>query len=154
MVNEEEHKNVSFWFITTLVFTLLILSNSLVLLIGWLHSDDVKAWWQVGLLYDTVIDLVYATVFSKTIRATDYTNPIFVFIYNGILAFMLFLHGYLFYTAKIDWLAVNSGIVRLSVFQQIIRSDIIPLLMYGVFLFGVIMLWILRRRTPMNSKYL
>ncbi|SJM92146.1 membrane hypothetical protein [Crenothrix polyspora] len=150
MVKNEENKNHGFWFIANLVFGLLILSNSLVLWVGWVwfYNSDMKVWWLVNLLFYVVIDLVYAVVFTTAIRAARYVNIKGVFIYNALLAVLLFLNGYCgyYYRNKIDSLAVYSGNVKVTVFQEIILSNTVWMWLYGVFLSGAIALWLIQNQ--------
>jgi Domain of unknown function DUF29 len=150
------HKNHSFWFITSLVFGLLILSNSLVLWIGWLwfYSSDMNGWWIVALFFYAVIDLVYAVVFTATIRSTRCATIKAVVIYNALLAVLLFLQGYCdyYYRHKIDWLSVNSGTVKLTLFQEIIVRNNVWAWLYGSFLLGATILWFIQKQRRKRAK--
>jgi hypothetical protein len=65
-----------------------------------------------------------------------------------LLAVLLFLDGYCgyYYRNKIDWPAVYSGNVKITVFQEIILSNTVWMWLYGVFLSGAIAFWFIRRR--------
>ncbi|MCX7170067.1 MAG: hypothetical protein NTY41_07160 [Proteobacteria bacterium] len=136
---------VDFWAVALGVFAFLFLSNCLVLWVGWFRSVDVRGWWPLGLFFDVALAFAYAVAFSAAMRSAHRTGLGFTVIYNVILASLLFLHGYLFYTIKIDWLAVNSGTASLSAFQKFIKNDFTPIAIYAVFLLGAIVTGWMRR---------
>ena len=51
-------------------------------------------------------------MFSAATHAASGLGLRFFIIYNVVLALTLLLHGALFYTLKVDWLSVNSGVFR------------------------------------------
>jgi hypothetical protein len=55
------------------------------------------------------------------------------------------LAGYLAYTVEVDWLAVNSGTATLTVFQQIVHSELTPVAIYGAFLLVAVLTGFARR---------
>ena len=136
---------VGFWTIVLCVFAVLFLSNCLETLIGWFHSQDVRGWWPLGLLLGSALAFAYAVAFSAAMQVTRRADIGFTTIYNTVLASMLFLRGYLYYTIEIDWLAVNSHTETLTAFQKIIRSDFAPISIYSIFLLGAIIAGRMRR---------
>jgi hypothetical protein len=52
----------------------------------------------------------------------------------------LLLCDELFYTVKVDWLAVNTGVAQLTDFQRVAHSDATIYAIYGMFLVGA---WII-----------
>ncbi|SJM94149.1 DUF29 domain-containing protein [Crenothrix polyspora] len=150
MAIAEAHKNQGFLFIASLVFSLLILSNSLVLWIGWVwfYNSDMNGWWMIVLFSYAVIDLVYAVVFTAAIQSARCVTIKAVVIYNALLSVLLFLQGYCeyYYRHKIDWLSVNSGTVKLTLFQEIIVRNNVWAWLYGSFLLGAIVLWFIQNQ--------
>jgi hypothetical protein len=86
------------------------------------------------------IALGYAVVFSAAMRAARVLGNRFATIYNVVLALTLLLHEALFYTMKVDWLAVNTGLIQLTDFQRFVHSDATVYAIYGSFLVGA---WII-----------
>jgi hypothetical protein len=84
--------------------------------------------------------LGYAVVFSAAMRAGRFLGNRFAAVYNVVLALTLLLHETLFYTMKVSWFAVNSGLVRLTDFQRVVHSDATFYAIYGTFLVGA---WII-----------
>jgi len=60
----------------------------------------------------SAISLGYAAMSSAATHAASGLGLRFFIIYNVVLALTLLLHGALFYTLKVDWLSVNSGVFR------------------------------------------
>jgi hypothetical protein len=141
MTDESRYRIVGFW----TVFAVLSLSNCLETLFGWFHSQDVKGLWPLALLLYSLLAFAYAVVFSATTRVTCRADIGFTFVYNVVLASLLFLHSYLYYTLEIDWLAVNSRTATLTGFQSIIRSDFTPISIYAMFLLGAVVAGRFRR---------
>jgi hypothetical protein len=133
-------KSREFWLVTALVFLILMASNTALLCIGWFHSVDVRAWWPFIVSVGAAIAFSYASLFSATMRAARIHDLRFVVIYNCVLALTLLLHGALYYTLKVDWLAVNIGLVQLTFFQRIIRSDAAVYSIYAAFLIGALVI--------------
>ena len=138
MTNESRYLMVGFWSVVFYVFIILSLSSCLETLFGWFHSQDVRDWWPLGLSLYSVAAFAYAVAFSALMRNIRRADIVLIVIYNAVLASLLFLHGYLYYTIRIDWLAVNSHAATLTAFQKIIRSDYTPNLIYAMFLFGAV----------------
>jgi hypothetical protein len=126
--------------VTVLVFFILTLSNVGGLCIGWNHSRDVRAWWPVGAVVFSIIALAYAAVFSAAMRVARVLGMRFAILYNVVRALVLLLHAALFYTIKVDWFAVNTGLAQLTEFQRIVHSDATVYAIYGTFLVGA---WII-----------
>ena len=77
----------------------------------------------------------------------------FAALYNTVLETFLFPLAYLYWTAEIDWLAVNAGTATLTACQWIIHSDIIPVALHALFLLGAIILgWKRRRRGERDCR--
>jgi hypothetical protein len=126
--------------LTVLVFLILALSNVTGGCIGWYYSPDVRAWWPVGLFIVSGLSLGYAVVFSSAMRVSRALGYRFATVYNVVLALTLSLYEALFYTMKIDWLAVNTGSAQLTDFQRVVHSDATGYAIYGAFLVGA---WII-----------
>ncbi|MEJ2765989.1 hypothetical protein VV869_18710, partial [Photobacterium sp. MCCC 1A19761] len=122
-----------YWPVVVVVFSLLFLPNAFGLLIGWFHSVDVKGWWSLSLVLSSIISMLYASAFSKVMTRPGRTHFLFIVTYNLILASLLLLKSYLFYTVEIDWLKVNSGEIELSFYQGVVHSDSTFYVLYGVF---------------------
>jgi hypothetical protein len=133
-------RRVNFSRLTVLVFLILTLSNVAGSCIGWYYSPDVRVWWPVGLLIVSGLSLGYAVVFSSAVRASRALGYRFAAVYNVVLAVTLLLHAALFYTMKINWLAVNTGLAQLTNFQRLVHSDATVYAIYGTF---VIVAWII-----------
>jgi hypothetical protein len=129
---------IGFWPIALYVFAVLSLSNCLQSLFGWLQSQGDRDWWTLGLLMYSLLALAYAVAFSAVTQITRRSDIRFTTIYNSVLASLLFLHGYLYYTIEIDWIAVNSHTARLTSLQSIIRSDFTSISIYTIFLLGAV----------------
>jgi hypothetical protein len=136
----DQRRKPASWRIALLVFLILTLSNVAVLGIGWIYSGDVRAWWPVALVVFSAISFGYAAMFSAATHAASGLGLRFSIIYNVVLALTLLLHGALFYTVKVDWLSVNSGVIQLSFFQRIIHSDATVYSIYAVFLAGALII--------------
>jgi hypothetical protein len=136
---------VGFWTVVLCIFAVLFLSNCLETIIGWFHSQDVKDWWPLSLLLGSALTFAYAVAYSAAMRVTSGVDIGFTIIYNTVLGSMLFLHGYLYYTIEIDWLAVNSHTATLTAVQKIIRSDFAPISICSIFLLGAIIAGRMRR---------
>jgi hypothetical protein len=95
----------------------------------------------------SAISFGYAATFSAATHAASDLGLRFSIIYNVVLALTLVLHRALFYTLKIDWLSVNSGVIELSFFQRIIHGDATVYSIYAVFLAGaLIVAKVMKRR--------
>lgn len=145
MTNESRYQMVGFWTVVFYVFAVLSISNCLETMFGWFHSQDVRDWWPWGLLLVSLFAFAYAVAFTATMRVTCRADIRFIVIYNAVLASLLLLHGYMYYTIEIDWLAVNSHTATLTGFQSIIRSDFTPILIYAMFLLGPVVVGRIRR---------
>jgi hypothetical protein len=145
MTDESRYQMVGFWTVALYILAVLSLSNCLQTLFGWFHSQDVKGWWPIGMLLYSLFAFAYAVAFSATTRVTCRADIGFAAVYNLALALLLFLHGYLYYTIKIDWLAVNSRAATLTGFQNLVRSDITPIAIYVTFLLGAVVAGRIRR---------
>lgn len=66
-----------------------------------------------------------------------------------VLALTLLLHEALFYTMKVDWLAVNTGLIQLTDFQRVVHSDATVYAIYGSFLVGA---WIIAGVKRLRSR--
>ncbi len=138
MTNESRYLMVGFWTVVFYVFVILSISNCIEILFGWFHSQDVRDLWPLGLSLYSAAAFAYAVAFSALMRNIRRTDIVLIVIYNAVLASLLFLNSYLYYTIRIDWLAVNSHTATLTAFQKIIRSDYTPILIYAMFLFGTV----------------
>jgi hypothetical protein len=141
MANESRYQMVRFGTVVFLVFAVLSLSNCLEILFELFHSpdsQDVRDLWPLELLFYSLLAFGYAVAFSMAMRITCRADVIFAAIYNIVLASLLFLHGYLYYTIVIDWLAVNSHIATLTAFQNMGRNDFIRISIYAIFLLGAV----------------
>ena len=127
------------------VFTILSLSNGLEILSGWFHGQGDRDWWSSGLLLYSLLAFAYAVAFSAATQITRRADIRFTFIYNVVLALLLFLHGYVYYMIEVDWLGVNSNATRLTSLQGIIRSDFTSITIYSIFLFGAVAAGRMRR---------
>jgi hypothetical protein len=145
MTDESRYPMVGFWTVVFYVFAVLSLSNCLETLFGWFHSQDVKDLWPLALLLYSLLAFAYAVAFSATTQVTCRADIGFAAVYNVVLASLLFLHGYLYYTIEFDWLAVNSHTATLTGFQHIIRSDFTPISIYAMFLLGAVVAGRIRR---------
>jgi hypothetical protein len=125
---------------TAVVFLILPLSNVAGLCIGWSYSGDVRTWWPFILVVYSGIALGYSVLFSAAMRASRTLGNRFAIVYNVVLALTLMLYDALFYTSKIDWLAVNIGLTRLNYFETVVHSDATVYAIYGAFLVGA---WII-----------
>ena len=145
MADESRNQTVGFWTVVICVFAILSLSNCMETLFGWFHSQDVKDLWPLRLLLYSLLSFAYAVAYVATAEITHRADIGFAVIYNIALASLLFLHGYLYYTIQIDWLAVNSHAATLTTLQSIIRSDFTDISICAMFLLGAVVAGRFRR---------
>jgi hypothetical protein len=141
MTDNSRSQMVRFWTVVFFVFAVLSLSNCLEILFELRHSpdsQDVRDLWPLELLFYSLLAFAYALAFSVAMRITCRADFIFMTIYNIVLALLLFLHGYLYYTIVTDWVAVNSQTATLTAFQNIGRNDFIRISIYSIFLLGAV----------------
>jgi hypothetical protein len=131
------------------VFTILSLSNCLEALFGWLHAQNERDWWLLGLLLYSLLAFAYAFAFSAATQITRRADIRFSVIYNLVLVSLLFLHDYLYYTIEIDWLAANFHATRQTSLHAIMRGDFTSISIYSIFLFGAVVAG--RMRTASHS---
>jgi hypothetical protein len=117
-----------------IVLGILTLFNVLSTSYGWFISVDVKGWWPVILAFYLVISCAYAWVYSFVARLGTPFSLRFSVFYTLALVGCFLVHAVLDYLARPDWLAVNTGLATLTIFQRVVLSPYTAFAIYGLFL--------------------
>ncbi len=116
-----------------------IMSSSLVVLLtGYFKSTDGKDGWLPFLLLSLVLSTVISLLMIVVNKVRPQSNAILL-TWGIAIAVINLIFGLLFYFYPIDWLAINEGREKLSLFQEIIFSDLLPwglVILYPVLFFA------------------
>lgn len=89
--------------------------------LGYAHSADFGGWWPISLAVTLLMYGLYSVLFA--VAAGDCVPPAaYTVCINGVLAAVRVFATYSYYTAPIDWGAVNQGSVQLTFVQSLVHS--------------------------------
>lgn len=107
------------------IFCILFLSIVINITIGYFQSVDVRGWWPIIVFLWTLIYSIYIIIFLA-IDTIQPTSKKYHIIFHFILSTIMIAHTILYFTLKIDWIAINTHTKQLTLLQTIIFSNMTP----------------------------
>jgi hypothetical protein len=105
-------------------FLILSISGAISLIWGYHISNDIASCWPVYLVLLGFIVICYCFIYPLLASNRNAIFSIkYTIIYNSILGMLLILYTYFRYTINVDWLLINEGKTKLSLFETAILSD-------------------------------
>ena len=107
---------------------------------GAVVSTDARGVWLFDIFLRVILSCVYATGYVAGVEARRFRGVLFLVLYHSAVGVCLVATNVMFYSIKIDWLSVNNGIIRLTLFEKFVRSGWTPIAILAFFLITAIAL--------------
>ncbi|RZI40463.1 hypothetical protein EGT07_22745 [Herbaspirillum sp. HC18] len=114
--------------------------------LGYQYSMDMKGLWPLALGFSIFANCIYAAATVCLANVTGIYRVRLSALIHSLLATTLFIQAYLYYTMKIDWLAVNNRVAKLTTMERVVHSNWTPWVIYLVFFAVLVTISVGRRK--------
>ncbi len=94
--------------------------------------------WPLFLLLMFGFSIFYASLVYLLGYLTEYYPIKTVLFHTSLLGTVLVAHAVVYFEQKPDWLAIDTGMVKLTPFQAVVYNDWMPSGIYAVFYFALV----------------